>query len=128
MGSRRTTAGAFVLLLVVAIVHVAITVGSDGVPAFAFFVAGTILMISLQTALTPLLTSGALDEVGHVAGTAASTIGVISLLGGALLSPLVDGAIELTVTPFAVGFLVFSLTAALAAAWANKASVLVPTG
>ena len=102
--------------------NLAITVGSDGVPAFAFFVVGTILMISLQTALSPLLTSGALDEVGHVAGTAASTIGVISLLGGAMLSPLVDGAIGLTVTPFAVGFLVFSLTAALAAAWANKKS------
>ena len=120
IGARRTTAGAFILLLVVAVMNVAITIGSGGVPAFAFFVIGTILMISLQTALTPLLTSGALDEVGHVAGTAASTIGVISLLGGALLSPFVDGAIGLTVTPFAVGFLVFSLTAAIAALWANS--------
>ena len=102
--------------------NVAVTVVSDGVPAFAFFVVGTILMISLQTALSPLLTSGALDEVGHVAGTAASTIGVISLLGGAVLSPLVDTAIGLTVTPFAVGFLVFSLAAAVAASWANKKS------
>jgi len=122
VGARRTTAAAFGLLLVVAAVNVAVTVISDGVPAFAFFVVGTILMISLQTALSPLLTSGALDEVGHVAGTAASTIGVISLLGGAILSPLVDSAIGLTVTPFAVGFLVFSLGAAFAAAWANKKS------
>jgi DHA1 family bicyclomycin/chloramphenicol resistance-like MFS transporter len=128
VGSRRTTAGVFILLLGVTVVNVVITSASDGVPAFAFFVVGTILMISLQTALTPLLTSGALDEVGHVAGTAASTIGVISLLGGALLSPLVDGAIGLTVTPFAVGFLVFSLVAALSAAWANKKNALVPVG
>ena len=126
IGARRTTAGAFIFLLVVAVVNVAITIGSDGVPAFAFFVVGTILMIALQTALTPLLTSGALDEVGQVAGTAASTIGVISLLGGALLSLFVDGAIGLTVTPFAFGFLVFSLTAAVAAAWANKMRVRVP--
>jgi DHA1 family bicyclomycin/chloramphenicol resistance-like MFS transporter len=128
IGTRRTTAGAFVLLLIVASVNVAVTVFSGGIPAFAFFVVGTILMISLQTALTPLLTSGALDEVGHVAGTAASTIGVISLLGGALLSPLVDGAIGLTVTPFAVGFLVFSVVAALSAAWANTKGALVPAG
>ncbi len=127
IGARRTTAGVFILLLTVAVVNLAITVGSDGVPAFAFFVVGTILMISLQTALSPLLTSGALDEVGHFAGTAASTIGVISLLGGAMLSPLVDTAIGLTVTPFAVGFLVFSLTAAIAALWANKKNVLAPT-
>ena len=125
IGARRTTAWIFVVLLVVATMNLAITVGSDGVPAFALFVVGTILMISLQTALSPLLTSGALDEVGHVAGTAASTIGVISLLGGAMLSPLVDGAIEMTVTPFAVGFLVFSLGAALAAAWANKRRPLI---
>ena len=126
IGARRTTSAAFSLLLTVAAVNVAVTVVSDGVPAFAFFVVGTILMISLQTALSPLLTSSALDEVGHVAGTAASTIGVISLLGGAMLSPLVDGAIGLTVTPFAVGFLVFSLAAALVATWANKQRVPVP--
>ena len=124
IGARRTTAGAFSLLLVVATVNLAITVGSNGVPPFAVFVIGTTLMIALQTALSPLLTSGALDEVGHVAGTAASTIGVISLLGGAMLSPFVDSAIGLTVTPFAVGFLVFSVTAALAATWANRKSSL----
>jgi DHA1 family bicyclomycin/chloramphenicol resistance-like MFS transporter len=128
VGARRTTAGAFILLLSVTVVNATITIASDGVPAFAFFVGGTILMISLQTALTPLLTSGALDEVGHVAGTAASTIGVISLLGGALLSPLVDSAIGLTVTPFAVGFLVFSVVGALSAGWANKKGALVHTG
>lgn len=128
LGARRTTAWIFVLLLAVATVNVAITVGSDGVPAFAVFVVATILMISLQTALSPLLTAGALDEVGHVAGTAASTIGVISLLGGAMLSPFVDGAIGLTVTPFAVGFLVFSLVAAVAAALADKRKVPVPAG
>ena len=128
LGARRTTAWIFVLLLAVATVNVAVNVGSDGVPAFAVFVVATILMISLQTALSPLLTAGALDEVGHVAGTAASTIGVISLLGGAMLSPFVDGAIGLTVTPFAVGFLVFSLVAAVAAAWADKRKVPVPAG
>ena len=128
VGARRTTAGAFILLLSVTVVNVAITIASDGVPAFPFFVVGTILMISLQTALSPLLTSGALDEVGRVAGTAASTIGVISLLGGALLSPLVDGAIGMTVTPFVVGFLVFSAAAAGAAAWANRKRVPVLAG
>ena len=97
-----------------------VTLVSDGVPTFLFFFVTTTVLISLNTALTPLLTSSALDEVGFAAGTAASTIGVISLLGGALLSPLVDTAIRETVTPFAVGFLVFSLVAALAVAWANK--------
>jgi hypothetical protein len=42
-----------------------------------------------------------------------------------MLSPLVDTAIGLTVTPFAVGFLVFSLTAAVAALWANNKTAFV---
>ncbi len=120
VGSRRTTAGAIILLLLVGTVNLAVTVISDGVPAFVFFFVATTLLISLNTALTPLLTSSALDEVGFAAGTAASTIGVISLVGGALLSPLVDTAIATTVTPFAIGFFVFGLIAALAVAWANK--------
>ena len=126
IGTRRTTVWIFALLLSVATANLAITIGSGGVPAFGVFVVATILMISLQTALSPLLTSGALDEVGHVAGTAASTIGVISLLGGAMLSPFVDGAIGSTVTPFAAGFLVFSMGASVAAAWANTRTVSIP--
>ena len=119
MGSRRTMAGVFILLVVASTVNLLVTVLSDGVPAFVFFFLATTLLISLQTALSPLLTSGALDEVGYAAGTAASTIGVISLLGGAMLSPFVDSAIGATITPFAVGFFVFSVLAALAAGWAN---------
>jgi DHA1 family bicyclomycin/chloramphenicol resistance-like MFS transporter len=124
VGSRRTTAGAIILLLLVGTVNLAVTVISDGIPAFVFFFVATTLLISLNTALTPLLTSSALDEVGFAAGTAASTIGVISLVGGALLSPLVDTAIGTTVTPFADGFFVFGLIAAGAVAWANKDQLL----
>ncbi len=123
-GVRRTTAGTIALLVTVATVNLAATVVSDGVPAFVFFFMMTTVLISLNTAMTPLLTSSALDEVGFAAGTAASTIGVISLVGGALLSPLVDTAIGTTVTPFAVGFFVFGLVAALAVAWANKDQLL----
>ncbi|MCL1692257.1 MAG: multidrug effflux MFS transporter [Actinomycetia bacterium] len=123
-GVRRTTAGAIALLMLVATVNLAATVISDGVPWFVFFFIATTVLISLNTAMTPLLTSSALDEVGFAAGTAASTIGVISLVGGALLSPLVDTAISTTVTPFALGFFVFGLIAALAVAWANKDQLL----
>jgi len=124
VGVRRTTAGTLILLLSVATVNLATTIVYDGVPAFVFFFAATTMLISLNTALTPLLTSSALDEVGFAAGTAASTVGVISLVGGALLSPLVDTAIGTTVTPFAIGFFVFGLIAALAVAWANKDQLL----
>jgi len=117
-GTRRTATWVFAAVITVSVVDLAVTVAADGVPAFAFFVIATTLLISLETALTPMLTATALDEVGYAAGTAASVIGVISLLGGAMLSPFVDTAIKTTVTPFAVGFLVFGVGAALATAWA----------
>ena len=119
IGTRRTMAGVFIVMVVASAVNLLVTAVSGGVPAFVFFFLSTTLLISLQTALSPLLTSGALDEVGYAAGTAASTIGVISLLGGAMLSPFIDSAIDATITPFAVGFFVFSVLAALAAGWAN---------
>lgn len=119
LGTRRTMAGVFSLLVVASAVNLLVTVASDGVPAFVYFFMATTLLISLQTSLSPLLTSGALDEVGYAAGTAASTIGIISLLGGAMLSAIVDSAIGTTITPFAVGFFGFSLLAAIAAGWAN---------
>lgn len=120
IGARRTAAATIVLMVVVATVNLTATINADGVPEFAFFFLATTVLISLNTALTPLLTSGALDEVGWAAGTAASTIGFISLVGGALLSPVVDTAIRTTVTPFAAGFLVFALIAAFSVMWANK--------
>jgi hypothetical protein len=109
---------AFVALMTVGVVDLAVTIASDGVPSFAFFVVATTLLISLETALTPMLTATALDEVGYAAGTAASTIGAIRLLGGAMRSPRGDPAIDTTVKPFAAGFLVFGAVAALATAWA----------
>ncbi|HSF84207.1 MAG TPA: MFS transporter [Acidimicrobiia bacterium] len=119
-GTRRTTRGVLVLLVGVALVNVIGTVAAAGVPSFAFFFIATTLLVALNTALSPLLTSRALHDVGHVAGTAASTMGAISFVGSSLLSPIVDGAIATMITPFAVGYLIFALVAAVAAAWADR--------
>lgn len=119
-GTRRAAMSVLALLLAVSVVNLIGTYVADGVPEFAFFFLATTLMVSLNTALTPLLASRALDDVGHIAGTAASTIGAISFIGASLLSPLVDGAIETTITPFAVGYLAFSVAAAASAVMADR--------
>jgi MFS transporter, DHA1 family, multidrug resistance protein len=120
LGTRRTAMSALALLVVVSAVNLIGTHAAAGVPRFAFFFLTTTLLMSLNTSLTPLLTSRALNDVGHIAGTAASTIGAIGLIGASLLSPLVDGAIEATITPFAVGYLAFSVAAAASAMWADR--------
>ncbi len=121
LGTKRTTAAGFVVLIAVAAVNLGVTYRFDGKPSFFFFFVATTIMVSINTALLPLITSAALDEVGHIAGTAASTIGGVSFIGASLLSPLVDGAITNTVTPFVAGFFVFTIAAAIATTMANNA-------
>jgi DHA1 family bicyclomycin/chloramphenicol resistance-like MFS transporter len=128
LGTKRTTMAALGLLVMVSAANVIGTQAAAGVPTFAFFFLATTLMVSLNTALTPLLGSRALHDVGHIAGTAASTIGAISFIGASLLSPLVDTAIEATVTPFAIGSLAFSVVAAGSAMWADRSRRIAKPG
>lgn len=114
-GLKRTLMGWLSVLVGLSVLFVVITLASDGVPPFATFFVMTTLVIAFNTAATPLLTSSALNEVGHVAGMAASTIGAVSLLGGSLLAQIVDRALDDTITPFVVGYLIASILALVAA-------------
>lgn len=120
IGTDRTTALAFILMIGFSAAFVVVTVSSGGVPGFAAFFVLTTVIVSLSTALTPLLTSRAMQDVGHIAGTAASVIGAVTLVGGSFLSQFVDRAISTTVTPFAVALAVFSIGGAIAAWWATQ--------
>lgn len=120
LGTKRTAMAALALLVAISVINLIATLVTAGTPNFAVFFVGTTLMVSLNTALTPLLTSRALDDVGHIAGTAASTIGALSFIGASLLSPLVDRAIDTTVTPFAIGYVAFGVIAAAAALMADR--------
>jgi len=110
-GTKRTTIGLLVLLVAATSINLLVTDFAGGVPSFAFFFVSTTIVVSLNTALSPLLASRALNDVGHIAGTAASTIGGLSFLGASFLAPFVDSAIEHTITPFAVGCFAFSVAA-----------------
>ncbi|MEM7517969.1 MAG: hypothetical protein AAF368_13725, partial [Planctomycetota bacterium] len=116
LGTTRALRGVMALLVAASLMQCVAAFMTDGVPSFAFFFVTTTIMVSLNTAMTPLLTSRALSDVGHLAGTAASTIGGIGLIGSALLSPWVDDAIGSTITPFSAGYLLFSVCA-VACAW-----------
>ncbi len=120
VGSRVAALGTTLALTGAATLYLGLCLVSDGVPGFALFFAGTTLLMALNTALSPVLNSSALDEVGHVAGTAASLIGAISFVGGALISPLIDSRISATVTPFAAGLLVLGAVATASVLWAER--------
>lgn len=126
LGTKTTTMGALALLVGLGVANLTVTLLTAGTPPFVFFVVTTTLLISLTAALSPLLISRTLEDVGHIAGTAASTTGAIAFIGASLLSPFVDRAIETTVTPFAAGYVVFTLLAGLAAIAADRRGTLAP--
>ena len=120
LGSRTTALRTVTVLTAIAGIYLILCLVGNGVPGFAVFIVGTTLIMSLNTALSPILTSSALDEVGHVAGTAASVIGAIGFIGGALISPLIDSRISSTITPFAVGLFVLGVIATGSVVWAER--------
>jgi DHA1 family bicyclomycin/chloramphenicol resistance-like MFS transporter len=101
-----------------------ISLVSDGVPGFALFYVLTTLMVGFDVSARPTLTSQALEEVGHIAGTAASLIGATTLVIGSLLSQFIDRAIDDSVTPFIIGFVVAAIVGLVSNAWARSRQVV----
>jgi len=62
----------------------------------------------------------AMDELGHIAGTASSIQGMLTTVGGAVLGLIIGQAFDGTVTPFVLGLLVCGSLSLLFALWANR--------
>jgi len=107
-------AGQTVLLLIVATIYVAWSLSSNGVPPFwAWFVLVGILM-ALNASSSPLHQTMAMEPMGAIAGTASSVIGAFVFVFGALLGSVIDRAIDDTVTPLGVGFLIYGVITLIA--------------
>lgn len=107
-----------VALVPVSVLYVVIAVFADGVPGFWAWFALASLLTALNAGTTPLMQTLSMQPMGAIAGTASSVTGAIIFVGGALLGAVVDRAIDTTITPFGVGFLVYgslALTAVVAA-------------
>lgn len=120
IGSNRTATTSLLALLGVSGVFLALSLAAAGVPGFALFYVMTTLMVGFNVAARPTLTSQALEEVGHIAGTAASLIGATTLVLGSVLSAVIDRLIGDTITPFVAGFVVAALVGLVTNGWARR--------
>ena len=120
IGTDRTVTIWLAALIASSVVFVLVSMSNSGVPNFWLFYPVMLTVVLADGALVPLLNSQSLEDVGHIAGTATSIIGAISLFGASVLSAPINGAIDDTVTPFAVGYLMAGLIAAAAAAWVKS--------
>ena len=123
MGTDRVVTMWLSVLVASSAALVGVSVVTGGVPNFYLFYVMILVVVAADGALVPLLTSQSLEDVGHIAGTATSTIGAVSLFGGSLLATFIDRSIEDTVTPLGVGYLVASVVAVAATVWVRRRRV-----
>ncbi len=82
---------------------------ADGVPSFWIWGALVTVTSTSSTIVTTTCTSLALQPMERIAGTAAAVRGLTTLGLGSVLAAVIDRQIDTTVTPMAVGGLIYSV-------------------
>lgn len=108
-GTRKLSHSALLIVIAIAIVHVIIAATGHET------LIGFVVIQALQLAAFGLVGSNfgamAMEEVGHIAGTAASVQGFISNVGGAAIGITIGQAFDGTTLPIAAGFAICSTVA-----------------
>lgn len=110
---RRVSAGHVTLaagagMIVFSAARVILAQLTGGVPPFWVWVVLFTLSNFCVVAMFPSLNSLALAPMGELAGTAASVIGFLTSVGGAVLGAITDRRLGGTVAPLALGYLLYS--------------------
>jgi DHA1 family bicyclomycin/chloramphenicol resistance-like MFS transporter len=108
------------VFLVVAICQLVATALTDGRPNVWVWLATIATMNAATMVISTSAMSLAMEPMQHIAGTAASVVGAVSMLGSAVLGSMIDSRIDTTVTPMTVGYLAFGLAAAILMIWARS--------
>ncbi len=100
----------------------AVTIASDGLPPFGVWLLLYSLCNAIHVAVFPSGVSLALEPMGEMAGTAASVLGFSTWMLGSLLASFTDGAIDGSVMPIGIAYLVYSSIALACQLWARGGS------
>lgn len=100
----------------------AVTLATGGVPPVLVWLTLFGLANAVHVAVFPSAMSLALEPMGAMAGTAAAVLGFVSSLGGALLAAFTDRAIDDSVMPIGVAYLIYTSAALLCQLWARGAA------
>ena len=108
IGAKRLGHGALAFQLGASVLMLILALSTDGVPPVGLWMVLMTAQIAAMVVMMPTMTTLALEPMGALAGTAASTIGFITLAIGALLGAIIDRQIPLTVTPLAIGYALYT--------------------
>ncbi len=117
-GAKRILLLALCGFLTMAVIHLAWSALMD--EGLWSFVALQCLTMACFGLIGANLGALAMDELGHIAGTASSIQGMLTTVGGAVLGLIIGQAFDGTVTPFVLGLLVCGSLSLLFALWANR--------
>ena len=107
IGTRRISHSALAVLIALSGAHLAIAVaGYETIWTFAVLQALAMGCFGLSSAN---FSSMAMENMGHIAGTASSVQGFITVTGGALVGALIGQAFDGTTVPLYTGFVVAGL-------------------
>ena len=107
-GARRMSLVNCSISAVLAAVAIVPTLALEGQPPFWLWYWWVVVVAGMLTLATPSLTALALEPMGDLAGTASSLIFFTSFAFGAGLAALFDRLVDMTVTPFVVGFSLYT--------------------
>ncbi|OYY67777.1 multidrug effflux MFS transporter [Sphingomonas sp. 28-63-12] len=109
IGTRRISHSALVGLVLLSAVHLTIAAtGGETIYSFTILQALAMACFGLATAN---FSSMAMEKMGHIAGTASSVQGFISVTAGALIGAAIGQSFNGTTVPLYIGFLAASLLA-----------------
>lgn len=125
IGATRLALFAYVINLGAYAVMLTVALGTDGVPAFLVW-AGLVTVTSTSgTIVSTTAISLALQPMERIAGTAAALRGTFTLGFGSVLASLVDRQIVDTITPMAVGGVLYCSIGFAILLWARGGSLEV---
>ena len=113
VGARRLGHSALGFQLAVSLLMLILALATNGVPPVGMWMVLMSAQIAAMVVMMPNMTTLALEPMGSLAGTAASTIGFITLALGAILGAAIDRQIATTVTPLAIGYFAYTTVAVL---------------
>ena len=113
VGARRLGHSALGFQLAVSLLMLIVALATNGVPPVGMWMVLMSAQIAAMVVMMTNMTTLALEPLGSLAGTAASTIGFITLALGAILGAVIDRQIATTVTPLAIGYFAYTTVAVL---------------
>ncbi len=120
VGTVRVVRFVSMTIPLTAAIWIAIALAGDGVPVFWVWFSATTILTALNAAVSPLTQTLAMQPMGAIAGLASSMTGAFIFVVSALLGSIIDRAIDTTVTPFGVGFVVYGGLSLIALIIANR--------